>query len=248
MKTLKNALLIAFAFCLTLNISHAQKRYYIHVDNVKPSMVKDYENVAKDFVEACKKHKPQTTWLTSVTSNFKYMYVTPFEKFADLDAKPFADMAKAMGDDWANMFKRFDKCYDSHTDYIITLDEDLTYMPEGFSQTQEGMDNREYYFLYFTPQNETKLRDALKAIKDMFSNKNSKEHYRIYRSGFGNPESYFLVAISSKDDIDAAMTSKANAELLGEMRHEVFGNMMKYLYRFEEYKGEIRRDLAYSGE
>ncbi|MBJ6369428.1 hypothetical protein [Snuella sedimenti] len=246
MKTLKTALLIAFAFCLTLNIANAQKRYYIHVDNVKPSMVKDYEKVAKEFVEACKKHKPQTEWLTSVTSDLRYMYVTPLEKFADLDAKPFADMSKAMGEDWTNMFTRFNKCYDSHSDYIITLAEDLTYMPEGFSQTQEGLNNREYYFLYYTPENQGKLKESMKAIKELFVNKNSKLYYRVYHSGLGNPESYYLVAVSSKDDVDAAMQSKANDELLGEKRHEVFGNMMKHLSRFEEYKGQIRPDLAYS--
>lgn len=248
MKTIKNTLIIAFIFCLTLNVAQAQQRYQIHLDNVKPSMVGDYEKVIKEFINACEKHHPQTKWITTVTSDFRYFYVTPFEKFSELDTNPFSDMAKAMGEEWKSIMARFDKCYDSHSNHVITLVDELSYMPEGSSQAQEGMNNRKYYWLYFTPQNEMKLREALKGIKALFVNKNSDFYYRIYRSGFGNPESYFLVAVSSKDDIDAAMHAKANDELLGDMRHEVFGNMMQYLSRFEEYDGAIRPDLGYAPE
>jgi len=42
----------------------------------------------------------------------------------------------------------------------------------------------------------------MKGIKDVFASKGSKNHYRVYRSGFGNLEGYYLVAISAKDEID----------------------------------------------
>ena len=167
------------------------------------------------------------------------------KNFAELDERPFADMAEAMGDDYGKLFERFDKCYDSHGTYIITLDEELTYMPEGFSQIQDGQDYRNYYFIHYTPENRKNLREAIKGVKEMFASKGSKNYYRIYRTGFGAMDNYYLVAVSCKDEIDSAQKTKANQELLGPERFEVFGKVLKYASKMEEVTGEIRRDLSY---
>jgi hypothetical protein len=245
MKIFKSSLLLTLILCFTINFSQAQKRYQVHVDNVKPSMVGEYEKISKQFLESCKKHNPQTSWITATTSDFRYMWVSPMENFAELDKDPFSDMSKAMGDDWGKIFEDYNKCYDSHSDFIITLSESLTYMPEGISQTQEGQNHRKYYYIYFTPENAKTVYDGMKGVKDMFASKGSKEYYRVYRSGFGNPENYYLVAISSKDEVDAATRGKANEELLGDGRHEVFGKLMQGVSRMEEYTGAIRPDLGY---
>jgi hypothetical protein len=248
MKTLKLTLILACMLMLSPSITRAQKSYLVHQDNVKPSMVSEYEKIAKEFNDACKEYNPQTSWITSTTADFKYLYITPIENMADIDKFPFRDMAEKMGDAWKNMFERFNKCYDSHGGYVITLDEDLTYMPDGFTQTPEGQNYRKFIYLYYKPKNQGKLKEGMKAIKEMFESKGSKEHYRIYSSGFGTMESYYMVAIAYKDEIDSATRSKENDELLGEGRHEVFGNAMKYVSRIEEITGAIRPDLGYSPE
>ncbi|MEC3908185.1 hypothetical protein VOI54_14230 [Tamlana sp. 2201CG12-4] len=206
----------------------------------------EYEKVAKDFHQACVDHNVQAQWLAATMDNMSYLYVTPIENFADLDKRPFADMAKAMGDKFGEMFDRFDKCYDSHGTYVIILDEELTYMPDGFSQTQEGMDYRDYYFIHYVPKNGKKLREGMKAVKEMFAAKGSKSYYRIYRTGFGSMNNYYMVAMSSKDAIDSATKQKANEELLGPERYETFNKVLKYASKMEEVTGEIRRDLSYS--
>ena len=247
MKQLKTTLMLAFILCFTFNFSLAQnKRYVVHQDNVKPSMVGEYEKITKEFVEACKTHNAQTNWITATIDDFRYMYVTPIENMADLDKNPYTDMAKAMGDDFGDIFKRFNKCYDSHSDYVITMVDELTYMPEGITQTQEGENYRRYIYLYHTPENQANLIEGMKGIKALFESKGSKLYYRVYHSGFGTSESYYEVAISYKDEIDAATKSKANDELLGDDRYEAFANLMKYVSRFEEYSGAMRPDLAYS--
>lgn len=246
MKTLKLTILVILSLCLTTSLSFAQKAYMIHQDNVKPSMLWEYEKVAKEFNDACKEHNPDTSWITVSTSDFVYMYVTPMKNFAEMDKNPFKEMAEKMGDKWKDMFNRFDKCYDSHGNYVVVLDEELTYMPEGISQTQEGENYRDYYFIYYKPENSKKIREGMKAIKEMYANKGSKLYYRIYKSGFGTMESYYLVAISSKDEIDSAQKGKANEELLGPDRFDVFKKVMNYAERMEETKGKIRPDLAYS--
>ncbi|WP_242087317.1 hypothetical protein [Aestuariivivens sediminis] len=246
MKTLRNTCILVFAICFAGYIAMAQKFYRVHQDNVRPSMMLEYEKVAKEFNEACKMHNVQTQWLTTTMDGFKYLYVSPLENFAQMDERPFADMAKAMGDDFGKLFDRFDKCYDSHGDYIIVLDEELTYMPEGISQTQEGQDYRNYYFIHYTPENSKNLKEAMKGVKDMFASKGSKNYYRIYRTAFGAMDNYYLVAMSSKDDIDSAQKSKANQELLGPERFEVFNQVLNNASKMYEVTGEIRRDLSYA--
>ncbi|WP_282136811.1 hypothetical protein [Seonamhaeicola maritimus] len=246
MKTIKSTLLLILALFLATNFSNAQKFYQVHQDNVKPSKLWEYEKIAKEFNDACVEHNLQTSWLCATMDDMRYLYVTPIENFADLDKRPFADMAKAMGDKFGDMFDRFDKCYDSHGDYIIVLDEELTYMPDGISQSQEGQDYRNYYFIHYKPKNGKKIREGMKAVKEMFASKGSKNYYRIYRTGFGNMDSYYMVATSSKDAIDAATKEKANSELLGPDRFETFKKVMDYASKMEEMTGEIRRDLSYS--
>jgi len=246
MKTIKSTFLLTLILCFAFNLSQAQKSFQVHQDNVNPSMITEYEKVAKEFNEACKLHNPQTSWVTGATNDLKYFYITPIENMADLDKRPFADMAKKMGDKWGEMFTNFDKCYDSHRSYVIHLVEDLTYMPEGISVTQEGQNYRKWFYIYFTPSNAAKVREGMKAIKELYKAKGSKEYYRIYRNGYGTSEDFYLVAVSSKDEIDSATRGKANKDVLGPDRWDAIGKLMAYASRFEESSGTMRPDLAYS--
>ncbi|NNC49459.1 MAG: hypothetical protein HKO01_02880 [Flaviramulus sp.] len=246
MRTIKTTLLLVLLLCFTFNFSQAQKRYTVHQDNVKPSMLMQYEAAAKKFNEACKTHNIQTSWLTVSTNDLKYMYITPFENFADLDKNHFTDMAKAMGDDFGKMFEEFDKCYDSHINYNIRMVEDLSYMPEGITITQEGQDYRKFFYIYFTPANAAKMREGMKAVKELYAAKGSKEYYRVYRNGFGTQEEFYLVAVSSKDEIDGATRAKTNDEVLGPDKWDTFSKVMNHASRFEEFSGQIRRDLSYN--
>ena len=246
MKSIKTGFLRFVLFCFALNFNFAQQRYQVHVDYVKPYKYEDYVKTAQDFKKACDEHQPETSWVAVSTSDDRFLYVSPMENFAELDKRVFAGMAEKMGDDFGKMFEKFDECYDKHSDYVLVLRNELSYMPEGISQTQEGQNYRTFYMLYHTPSNHGKLREAIKGVKKMFEEKGSKEYYRVYHSGFGTDEEYFMVAISSKDPVDAATRSKANDELLGEDSREVFGKLMQATERFEEFTGWMRTDLYYS--
>lgn len=244
MKQIKSILLLLIICAFSVQLS-AQKMYLVHEDKVKPSKMMDYEKAAKAFQAASLKHQPDGSWLAVSMDDFRYLYVTPIENFAELDKNPMEDMAKAMGDDFGNIINDMGKCYDSHGDYIITMDESLTYMPEGISQTQEGMNYRNFYFIHFTPENEKSLREGMKAVKDMFASKESKNYYRVYRSGFGVMNSYYMVAMSSKDEVDSATKNKANEELLGSERYETFQKVLGSANEMYEITGNTRPDLSY---
>ena len=246
MKTIKKTLLLTLFLCFTFNVSQAQKMYNVHQDNVKPSKMMEYEKVAKEFQAACVEHKFQGQWLAVTMDDGRYLYVSPMENFAEMDKPLFAELGKAMGDKLTNLFERFDQCYDSHGNYVIELDEELTYMPEGISQTQEGEDYRDYFFIHYTPKNAKKIKEGMKAVKEMFAAKGSKSYYRIYKTGFGTMDSYYMVASSSKDAIDSATKHKANEEVLGPDRYETFNKVLNYSSKMYDVTGNIRHDLSYS--
>ncbi|GAA4899616.1 hypothetical protein GCM10023311_26250 [Flaviramulus aquimarinus] len=246
MKTIKTTVLLVLFLCLTCNVSQAQQAYQIHQDNVRPSKFMEYEKIAKEFNAACVEHNFQGTWYTAMSNDFKYFYITPIENMAELDERPFADMAKAMGDKFGDMFTRFDKCYDSHGTYIVVRDNELTYMPEDKADAPADENYRKWFYMYYTPENAKKMREGMKAVKEFFTSKGSKSYYRVYRNGFGQMENYYMVSISAKDEIDSATRGKANDELLGPDRWEVFSKVMNYTSRMEEYSGEMRPDLSYA--
>jgi hypothetical protein len=256
MKTLKITLLMVCMLLLSTNFTQAQdqnenKMYRVHEDQVKLTMVSEYEAIVKELVAMIEKHKlPDLHWITLVSSDSKYRFVSPIKNMADLD-KPswIRTLAEKEGNETVSaLFDRMDKCYDTELDYILRLDNELTYMPEGFTQTPEGENYRNNHMLYVSPGNRDVVREKMKAVKDFFTKKGSKMHYRVYRSGFGAQGEYYMVAVAAKDDLHLAQKGKANDELFGDEGKKVFGELWGHLLKYEEVTGWIRPDLAYSSK
>ena len=251
MRTLKTTLLF-MAMSLFINTIHAQQSknqaFYIHEDQVKPSMIQEYEAVSKDFMEACKTHNLQdVNWNIASTTTNKYLTISPIENMAALDNNVFAPLREKMGDEaFGDIFKRFNKCYDVHRDYIVYLNEELTYMPEGIDINTEGKNYRKWHRLYVAPENIQQLKGKLKELKALFEKKGSKEYYRIYHNGFGAEGDYYVAVVSAKDAEDYARQSKENEALLGEEGKKLLGEMFKYVLRYETDEGQMRPDLAYA--
>ncbi len=146
------------------------------------------------------------------------------------------------------LFDRMDKCYDTELDYILRLDNELTYMPEGFNQTPEGENYRKNHFLYVSPGNRAIVKEKIKAVKDFNVKQGSKVSYRVYRSGFGTDGEYYMVAIAAKDAEHYAKRSNENREILGDERKKVMGELWSNLLKYEVMEGWIRPDLAYSSK
>lgn len=254
MRTLKTTLLIAAMLLLIPNMSYAQdsknQAFYVHEDQVRPSMTQEYEKISKEFMEACKKHSLQDiSWQVASTSTGRYFNISPLKNMAELDKNVMAPLSEKMGKEaFGEMFKRFNECYDKHGDYIVYLNQELTYMPEGISTTTEGQNYRKWHYLHVTPGNIQNLKGKLKELKALFAQKGSKEYYRIYHNGFGNMGDYFLAVLSAVDAEDAAKKSKENQELLGEEGKKLFDEVFSFVNKYEVESGSMHPELAYSPE
>lgn len=250
MKTLKTTFVSAILIFLIPMIASAQgnQAFWIHADQVKPSMTNEYEKVSKDFIAACTKYDlKDADWSTAHIDDGTYLSITPIKNMADLDKNTLAPLAEKMGNEnFRAIFERFNKCYDKHGDYIVVLNSELSYMPNGLTINTEGKNYRKWHFLYVTPENVQNLSGKIKELKALYEKKGAKEHFRIYRAGFGTMGDYFLAVVSAKDAQDYANQSDANDALLGEEGKKLFEEMFKYVAKYESKTGTMRPDLSYS--
>jgi Fe-S cluster assembly scaffold protein SufB len=223
--------------------------FWVHEDVVKPGMMAEYEAVCKELIGHLKMHNIQeANFIVANTADNRYLYVGPIDNMADLDNSIFATLAEKMGkENMDAMFNRMDKCYDVEHDYIITLDKELSYQPSGINQTPEGENFRKFHYLYVTPTNRAIVKEKMKAVKDMFASKGSKVYYRVYRSGFGTRGEFYMVAVAAKDAVTYAQKIMDNDALLGEDGKKTMMDLFSNLLSYEEFVGQMRPDMAYSG-
>jgi Fe-S cluster assembly scaffold protein SufB len=254
MRTQNLKLLIVILLIVPLGIMQAQKSnseaFWVHEDVVKPNKVQEYESIVKELVDNMKKHNIQE--VNIIVANLvdsRYLYVGPIANMAELDKSSFATLSEKMGAEAMDkLFERMDKCYDIEQDYVIHLDKELSYMPNGITQTPEGKDFRKFHYLYYAPENRAMIKEKMKAIKDMFAQKGSKEYYRVYKNGFGTRGEFYMVAVAAKDAVDYAKQTVENDVLLGEDGAKTMGDLFSNLLKYEVFEGRMRSELGYSPE
>jgi len=253
MKT-RNIFNISIALVLFLSVTgFAQEKNYqsfvIHEDHVKPSAIAEYESICKEMIDASKKHGvTKAKWMTLASSEFVYSYITPVDKMADLDDNTFSELAEGMGNEaFGNMFKRMDKYYTDHRDYIITMDKELSYQPGGINQMPEGKMYRNNVKYYVSPENYAKANEIAKKYKKLFTEKGSKMYYRVYRSGFGADGTFFLVAVAAENPAAYEQMQMENSKLLGAEGAALNKELLSIIDKMETMQGWMRPDLSYSG-
>ncbi|UJH67767.1 hypothetical protein [Allomuricauda sp. SCSIO 65647] len=252
MRTLKTTLLIIMALCLMPDLLQGQEKktqaFWIHEDVVKPSMVDDYEAICKDLTANMKKHNIQeVNVIVSNTIDDRYMWVSPISSMADIEKPIFATLAEKMGGTaMADLFNKMDKCYDIEQNYIIHLDEELSYMPDGLTLTPEGEPYRKFHYFHYTPGDRAAVKEKVEAIKKMFEGKGSKLHYRVYKSGFGTRGEFYMVAVAAKDAADYAAKISSNNAMLGDEWQKLYNEFRSSLSKYEQFEAIMRPDMAYS--
>jgi len=247
-KILKNLLFSTLLVVMSTLLVNAQNQaYWVHTDYVKPAMQSAYEKVSKDFVAACKEYDlKDADWATARIDDGRYLSISPIKNMGDLDANPLAPLMEKMGkDSFYAMFDRFNTCYDKHTNYIIYLNGDLSYMPNGLTVSTAGHDYRKYHFFYVTPSTSKSVSEKIKAIKEFYAKKGMKEYFRVYHSGFGTPEEFYVAVISAKDAQDYLKTSDEAEAQYGDEGKKLFDDLFSSISRYEVKSGEMRPDLGY---
>lgn len=249
MKTVKQIFKLLILVLFVNNFAYAQDEqptmFNIHIDNVKFSMIPQYEGLAKELKDNFVKHNIQgASWTAISLADGRYVFSSPIKNMAELDNPGFAQIFEKMGKEAAGaMFNKMDECYDSHSNSISHYIPELSYHPEGYST--EDKNEREYHFLYYAPKNAKAMNEAMKAVKDMFAAKGVKNGYNVIHSGFGSEESYYMVSIAGEDSVAIAQGGKENDEIMGKEGKGKMFSVIELVTRYDMVKGEVRPDLSY---
>ena len=251
MKTLKKTMVLSTLLVFLMNLSFAQDKqptmFSVHTDNVKFNKMMQYEEAAKEMKDNCVKYNVQgASWTAISIEDGRYVYVTPINNMADLDKNAMGDLFEKMDKEAASaMFEKMDECYDSHSNHVVYYSDTLSYYPTS-AGSDEGKNHREYHFLYYTPSNGKAMNEAMKGVKTLFESKNISNSYSVYHSGFGSEESYYMVSIAAKDDLEVAQYGQANDKILGDEGKAAFFKVISLTSRYNQVEGQIRPDLSYT--
>ncbi|QYA26881.1 hypothetical protein G3I01_15710 [Gramella sp. MT6] len=248
----KKTTLATFLFLFFISVSiWAQKDryqlYVVHEDHVNNGMMDKHHTADKKIVEAAKTNKMKgMDWITFVGDDSRVMYLSPIKNMAELDNNPFEDLKKKMGEkEFEDLFDSYDGTYSQHGDYILRLDKELSYMPDGMTQTPEGQNYREITFYHIPPGSGEKAEELAKSVKKMYEDKNSKIHYRLYKNGFGTMGAYFMVAVAAESPEQLENRRKENMELLGEEGKSMRDKIDNTFSKQEKVTGYIMPELSY---
>lgn len=251
MRNFKRAIslqLIALFAVFTLTAQNEQPTMFnVHTDNVKFEKMMQYEEAAKELKSSFEKHDIKgANWRAFSIEDGRYIYVTPINNMAELDNNMMGDLYAKMGDEAANaLFTKMDECYDSHSNYIVHYLPEMSYHPES-EGSLEGKNHREYHFLYYSPKNGKAMKKGMTDIQSMFKERNIKNGYSVYHSGFGCDENFYMVAISAKDGLEIAQNGQLNDEAFTDEDQEKFFSVIQMAMKYDKIEGRMRPDLSYS--
>ncbi len=246
-KTLYIAICMLFFLSFsTFAQSDRYQMYVVHEDHIKEGMMEKHHEADKNMVKAAREHNTNMEWLTFVADDGRVLYLSDIDNMAELDINPFEEFEEKMSEDeYQQMFDAFDGTYTKHGNYILRLDKELSYMPEGITQTPEGEMYRELTYYHIPPGKNEKAEELAKAVKKLYTEKNSKIRYRLYKSGFGNMGDFYMVAVAAKSPEDIKMKREENMKLLGDEGKALFDEIENNLSDKKIVTGYVRPDLSH---
>ncbi|MCG9972733.1 hypothetical protein [Christiangramia crocea] len=242
------AIILMLFICISIYAQNDRYQLYVvHEDHVKDGMQSMHDQADKVLMEAAKEHNMKgMNWITFQTDDNRVMYLSPIENMAELDKNPFEDLEKKMGKDkFEKLFEDYQGTYTKHGDYILRLDKELSYMPDGITQTPAGQNYRELTYYWIPPGEGEKAEQLARGVKELYSKKGSKIHYRVYKSGFGNMGNYYMVAVAAESPEAMEKMREENMELLGEEGKKLFDEIENSTSKQERVTGYLKPELSY---
>ena len=223
--------------------------FSVHKDNVKPSMVGQYEEAINDLLAAFKEHGMEIPTMRSAqTDDFTYYYLSPIENYAALDemnAKWDEFIEKIGEEKWSEMEAGFDGCYSSHKDFLIKRSGELSYHPEN--PRLEGKDASFIHWDWYWIEDgkESEAMEVLKEFKNLFAANNIVDLYNIWLTEMGTDIGVIVVTQVAKDAEDYYSMVEKRKELMGDEMDMLYEKFVKYVKKFEHENGTLRHDFYY---
>lgn len=222
--------------------------FLMHEDDVLPYMADKYEQGVKELIKLTTDAKVDDRMFNVIQVDyFKYTSIIPVTDFNGL-AKYYGmtnSMIEKIGKDkFEAQMKKFDGCYNTHRNYLMTLRNDLSYKPEYGLNPDDGLNFRHLDYFYVIPGKEEEMIKLIEEYKKLFESKKIAEGYRVYTGSVGNEMGLFLFVQPAKNRLDFATLSDQQDKILGEEGQKMFEKALSITQKFEHHDGRMRPDLS----
>ncbi|HEV8580826.1 MAG TPA: hypothetical protein VGX68_17310 [Thermoanaerobaculia bacterium] len=246
--------LIAAAF-VTGSLAAAQqmaapKWYVMHQELAKPSMLKQYEDVSKEFIATVRQHHeaiPAFNFVGVAGDDYVYTYVTEIKGFSDVEAifAGFAKLSQAVGEaKWNDLMVRGGQTMEWMRDSILMEDPSFSYTP---AQPRLKPEEEQYLHVdlyYVQPGREVEADAICKEFAALFRKKNVPDRYRVFKVVMGWEMPLIIVITPAKSPADYEALVAQSRKLLGAEGQALFARAFAITRHFEMHGGTIRPDLS----
>jgi hypothetical protein len=250
MKHLFTGILAGLVLTLTSLTVQSQSMFMVHEDEVNLDMVLQYEETARTFQQYLTEHNFGMALSAGMTNDMRYFYTTPIEKYGDLDnmGEHWGALTEAVGEEQMNaLWAKFDACYDAHRNYVLYLDEELSYYPSGDIMADDG-NARKWTYLYAHPDKVNDLREVSKKWKALYEKHGIEDGYRVYTGGLGIDFGMMLIVSYGKDLADIIAREKATQEKTAAEGQQLWMESIPTIRKVDVKYGQMRPDLSYYPE
>ncbi len=219
----------------------------IHEDQVKPYMSDKYEATVKNLNSKLKEHGIPFTHYTLRAGDYTYIHAMPMENHAELDVDPFAGLNEKLGEAQAQeLWAGFDDCYDTHRSFIVYLEPEYSFQPEGADNT--GKNWRKWIFWQPLPSKEAEAKEIMKGWVELSKSKGLTMGYNTYSAGFGADAPQYVFVWSGENAGTHYTQDDKDWAALGEEGQAQWQKMKSITLKVSEKTGWYLEDLTYIPE
>ena len=239
------------SLALAAGTARAQQHpmYVVHQEQVKPSMVEQYEATQKEFVAMVTKNKaamPHFSFVGLMGEDFLYTYVAPVPNYAGLDGinQDFGALAQKEGPRFADLMKRGGAPTEVVRESVVSLWPELSYAPASPRLAFEDARYFHYDFYHLMPGRDGDAEALAKDFVALFKSKNIPNAYRLFKVEMGYEMPGLIVEVGAKDPVDYYAQQKSDMALLGKEGQALFARAQALTRRFESRTAWLRPDLS----
>src|SRR5690606_31178555 len=156
---------IVVVFSISMLTAQNNQYYRIHVDHVYPSSSDDYEKLSTRLADLARENKEEKGWNVLWINDNRVVSIQPVNGWEEMGDDFMPNTYAKLGDEeFGKIFEEFDTHYDHHNDYIITLSNTLSYMPDGMT-APEGQNYRRFIVMYHKARDLQQMREIAQKYK-----------------------------------------------------------------------------------
>ena len=241
-----------FSLTLLLSMATAQNSlaqvFNMVVDDVKPSMIQEYEEALKGYMEFMTENDYSMPIEVYSSRELRYYYATPMEfSYADLDTIWMAmnEVTEKDQEGFDEIFSKFFGTYNTSKSYCMYLSKSLSYIPEEEADEGEELHFLEVWTAQVTLGKAEELHKLIKEYNAICKENNVTLPIWVYRGLIGMDQGTYVIVSPGKNPADLWKKNVEAYKMLGEEGHEVNDKILKLFDKMELEHIWYRKDLSY---